>query len=134
MSTQISFLTPVIAGIVVGITSMVTFIIGRLTDKMSAMEASAELGGGLGAASGIFSEGIPTYFFQIMVGVYVIQIIYILTTLSNGIENGSDKLGERFALGKNIIKGTLLYSFVAVVVMLIFNIIASSILGATITT
>lgn len=133
MTTQIKFLTPVIAGIVVGITSMVTFIIGRLTTKMQSMAAGEELATGVGGIPTLFSEGIPTYFFQIMVGIYVIQITYILTILSNGIQNGSDKLGERFQMGNNLIRSTLLYCIVAAAVILIFNLIAATILESTIT-
>ncbi|MFH1642019.1 MAG: hypothetical protein ABIC04_03910 [Nanoarchaeota archaeon] len=127
MSAQIKFLTPVIAGIVVGITSMVTFIIGKLTSKMELMNSE---GGdmGMGGVQSLFTEGIPTYYFQIIVGIYVVQIIYILTVLSNGIQNGADKLGERYELGNNIIRSTLLYSVIAAAVMLMFNLIASSIL------
>ena len=47
--------------------------------------AAGEGGGGAGLMS-LFGDSIPTYYFQIVVGIYVVQIIYILTVLSNGIE------------------------------------------------
>jgi hypothetical protein len=126
MSSQIKFLTPIIAGIVIGITSMISSIIGKL-GKMIASGGGADTG--LGALSGIsFSIGVPTYFFQIIVGIYVVQIVYILTILSNGIQNGSDKLNERFNLGKNLISSPILFCVVAFLVMVIFNMIAGTIL------
>ncbi len=131
MTTQIKFMSPVIAGIVVGITSMVTFIIGKLTDKMQSVGSGSDLGG-VGVATSLFTEGIPTYYFQIIVGIYVLQIVYILTILSHGISNGSDKLGENFEIGRNLIRSTLLYSFVAAAIMFIFNLIAATILQTTI--
>ncbi|MFH2028923.1 MAG: hypothetical protein ABIJ08_07310 [Nanoarchaeota archaeon] len=133
MTAQIKFLTPVIAGIVVGITSMITFIIGKLTERMQAMESGSDIGGGLSGMQGLFTEGIPTYYFQIMVGIYVIQIVYILTILANGIENGSDALNERFQIGNNLIKSTLIYCIISTAVMLIFNLIAVTIMSSTIT-
>ena len=44
--------------------------------------------------------------------------------LANGIENGVDVLGEREALGKALIKSTMLYCFIAGVVMTMFNLFA----------
>ena len=132
MKAQISFLTPAIAGIVIGITSMVTTILGKLSMQMSQLviageDVSTMQSGFLGS----FGDGIPTFHFQIIVGIYVVQIIYLLTVLSNGIENGSDKLAERYSLGKNLVRSTLLYVFVALVVMVLFNIIASQIMMTT---
>jgi len=133
MKSQISFLTPAIAGIVIGITSMVTTILGRLSIQLSepgllGEETSALQSGFLGG----LGDGIPTFYFQIIVGIYVVQIVYLLTVLSNGIENGSDKLAERYALGKNLIRSTLLYVFIALVIMILFNMIAAQIMVATV--
>jgi hypothetical protein len=123
MKSQISFMAPAIAGVVVGITSMINLIIGKLGQVMGA--------GGLGDAGmeGItttqipqmFSDGIPTYFFQIVVGIYVVQIVYVLTVLSNGVENGADKLSEEYYVGRNLRNSTILYCVIAAIVMLIFS-------------
>lgn len=128
MKSQISFLTPVIAGIVIGITSMVTTIIGKLGEYMNKMAAQGEGGAAMGLA-GMFGDGIPTFYFQIIVGIYVVQILYILTVLVNGIENGSDKLNERYQIGNNLVRSTILYAVVALIVMFIFNFIAGQIMG-----
>jgi hypothetical protein len=62
------------------------------------------------------------------VGLYVVQITYILTILANGIENGSDKLNERYLLGQNMVRATILYTIVSATIMLIFNLIANRIM------
>ncbi len=133
MHSQIKFLTPAIAGIVIGITSMITAILGKLSGQL---ETTIKSAGGLESGTptqilDIFGNGVPTYYFQIIVGIYVVQITFILTIIANGIENGSDKLNERFQLGNNLIRSTLLYVFISGVVMLAFNILAGKILVAT---
>ncbi|MFA4836766.1 MAG: hypothetical protein WC749_11940 [Dehalococcoidia bacterium] len=133
MKSQISFMAPAIAGIVVGITSMINTIMGSLTTQIENIGENAIGAGeaGVGASLDIpvmFKEGIPTYFFQIVVGVYVIQIVYILTVLSNGIENGSDKLSEEYLVGRNMRNSTILYCVLAGIVMIVFNTIATQIL------
>jgi hypothetical protein len=127
MNSQIKFLTPVIAGIVIGITSMVTTILGKLSMQMTQL-GGAESGAGGALATGFFGQGVPTFYFQVIVGLYVVQITYILTILANGIENGSDKLNERYLLGQNMVRATILYTIVSATIMLIFNLIANRIM------
>ena len=133
MKSQIKFLTPAIAGVVIGITSMITSILGKLSGQLQ--EVTSSVGGAESGAPtgilGLFGDGIPTYYFQIIVGIYVVQITFILTVIANGVENGSDKLNERYQLGNNLIRSTILYIFISGAVMLMFNIIAGRILTAT---
>lgn len=130
MKAQIAFLTPAISGIVIGITSMITAIINRLSARLGSI--STEGGGGAGGIANLFTDAIPTFYFQLIVGFYVVQIIFILTVLSNGIESGSDKLNERYLLGQSMIKSTMLYCIISFIIIMIFNMIAGTIIGADI--
>lgn len=126
MKSQIAFLTPAIAGIVIAITSMITYILGTLAGNISNL-GSSEISGNITDIASMFGVGLPTYYFQIVVGLYVFQIVYILTILANGIENGADKLQERYSLGANLVRSTLLYVGLSFVMMIVFNLIASRI-------
>tara|TARA_Y100000310_G_scaffold316116_1_gene367494 strand:+ start:6185 stop:8062 length:1878 start_codon:yes stop_codon:yes gene_type:complete len=129
MKSQIKFLAPAISGIVVGITSMITTIIGNLGPLLKKATEGGE-GGGMTNMSDMFGDGIPTFYFQIVVGIYVVEMIYIMTSITNGIENGSDKLNERYSLGNNMIRSMILYSIVALSVMVLFNLVAGAIMGS----
>ncbi len=129
MRSQIKFLTPAIAGVVIGITSMITAILGKLSNRLqSTVDTTSTVGGAPTQILDIFGDGVPTYYFQLIVGVYVVQITFILTVIANGVENGSDKLNERFQLGNNLIKSTILYVLISAGVMLLFNIVAGRLL------
>ncbi|MBW3015365.1 hypothetical protein KY330_03020 [Candidatus Woesearchaeota archaeon] len=127
MASQIKGLAPAIAGIVIGITSMVTNILGNLSEEIKAFTEGGGQTGYSIALGDSFGDGIPTFYFQIIVGIYVVQIVYILTILTNGISNGSDKLGERYNLGKNLVRSTIMYCAIGGTVMLLFNLLASTI-------
>ncbi len=129
MESQIHFLTPAIAGIVVGISSMITKIMILLSDKLEAMGKMSP-DSNYGAVLSILGGGnaIPTYHFQAIVGLYVVQIVFILTVLVNGIENGNDKLNERYLLGKNLTSATLTYVLITLAVIIVFTIISGSII------
>ncbi|MBR9676285.1 hypothetical protein GOV05_04720 [Candidatus Woesearchaeota archaeon] len=124
---QISFLAPTLTGIVVGITSMIGTIMMRLGSMKDFMGDSGTQGAGM--LDAMFKTELPTYYFQIVVGIYVVQLIYLLTVMSNTIENGKDKVGEQYSLGVNMIRSASLYIVITFIVMLVFNIIGIQILA-----
>jgi hypothetical protein len=129
MKSQIQFLTPTIAAVVVGISSMITYILGKLN---LAEAAGGEATGGLGGLAELFGgAGISTYHFQIIVGLYVVQLVYILTVLANSLENGADKLAENYALGKNLVRSTMIYCVIVLISLTLFNILSGVVIGRT---
>lgn len=129
MKSQINFLTPAIAGIVIGITSMITTILLQLQEKFAEFGDVGGASGGMGGFSQMLGIGIPTYYFQFIVGLYVVQITWILAYLVNGIENGNDPLNEAYEQGKGLRNGTILYVIISLAVIILFNLIAGSILS-----
>ncbi|MBT3720166.1 hypothetical protein HN789_03515 [archaeon] len=134
MKSQISFLAPLISGIVIGLTSMITTIINKLSTQLGTFsETSAGGDGGTMAPNSeilnMFSDSIPTFYFQIVVGIYVVQITYILTTMLNTIETGYDPLNEKHMLGLYLKKSGMLYSLVSFVIIMIFNMIANIVIN-----
>ncbi len=135
MKAQINFLAPAIAGIVVGIGAMIVNVVVGLTSRLGAFTLgdanSVEVQDQLRTVTEMFNvEGlIPSYFFQIVVGLYIVQIVYVLTVLSNGIEYGSDELNRRDLLGKNLFRSVLLYLIIGVIVTVLFNILSGVVMA-----
>ncbi len=135
MKGQITFLTPIIAGVVVGIGSMITTIIGKLGQKMITIaEGGAETAAEGGTSVPVNIQQLiqifptenlmPPFFFQIVVGLYVLEIIFILTVLSNAIQNGMDKISEKHDLGKYFFTSTFFYFVIALAITIIFSFLA----------
>lgn len=128
MKSQINFLTPIIAGIVIGVASMVVTIINKLGEQFGKLGTENIEGmGGLGSLVNIMriQDVIPTYQFQIVVGLYVVEITIILTILANSIERGVDKLNLEYNLGKNLIRSVGLYFIISLLGILVFNALAN---------
>ena len=125
MKSQINFLTPLIGGIVVGIGGLIANILVNLGPLLgqSAGGDGALFGMSLSAIQDIFpmENVIPPFYFQLVVGVYLVQITYILTLLANGIENGVDKLNGESLLGKNLYKSMVFYIIVSLVTTLVLT-------------
>src|SRR3989344_4567168 len=131
MKSQISFLTPMIAGIVIAVGSMIVTVINNLGEQFAnatTFAPDSQIGGVVALQKIInIKDVIPGFYLQIVVGIYVIQIGIILTILSSGIEKGIDRLTEKNEIGKNILISTYLYIIISLVGILVFSLLASGI-------
>ncbi|MBU2639631.1 MAG: hypothetical protein KKG75_02900 [Nanoarchaeota archaeon] len=130
---QINFLTPIIAGIVVGIGNTITSVVVGLGPALSGGGGGEEaiFGINTGVLQEIFplSKVIPPYFFQLVVGIYLVEITIIMTIFANYIENGVDKLNQQYMLGKNLFKSVTFYIIIAFVVTIILYYMAKGVMG-----
>ncbi len=131
MKSQISFLTPMIAGIVIAVGSMIVTVINNLGEQFAKATTFSPDSSvtNLGALEKIINikDVIPGFYLQIVVGLYVIQIGIILTILSSGIEKGVDRLTEKNQIGKNVLISTLLYVTISLIGVLVFSLLAKGI-------
>ena len=70
------------------------------------------------------------YFLQLAVGIYIIEIIFILTTTLVTIDSGEDKLKQTYDIANNLLYGGLLYLIVALVSIIALSAIAGVALGS----
>jgi hypothetical protein len=132
MSSQMKIFAPAISGIVVGLSALTTLILSSLGDKLRGFEAGADVPGfGTGLLQ-IFQIDamIPSYQFQILVGVYLIQLTIIMSILLSGVTNGPDKIEEQNELAKNLLYASALYAGITIVTTLLFAGLVSGIVEA----
>lgn len=134
MKSNMVFLAPLLSGIVIGLASMITFIINRLADIVKNVGSGQEAAG-LGSSqiqtiTALFdiTKMIPPYFLEVSIGIYIIQIIFILTNVLVIIDAGEDKLKRTYDTGKNLKVGIILYGLVALISILILSILAAFVL------
>ena len=128
MKSNMVFLAPLLSGIVVGLAAMITSILGML--NIGELAGSSSIGN-LQNLLGIFqyTDMIPPYFLQISVGIYLIEIIFILTSTLVTIDSGEDRLEMVNKIGLNLRKGMWLYFIVALISVLALSILSSVVLG-----
>ena len=79
MRSNMTFLAPLLSGIVVGLATMITIILNKLQSVQATAGDAGDLGG-FSSFSGILNlfdmtQMIPPYFIQIAIGIYIIEII-----------------------------------------------------------
>jgi len=129
MKSNMTFLAPLLAGIVVGLAAMITTILAKL-EGLTAGELEAEVGGFGAQIPTLFdiTKMVPPYFMQIAIGIYIIQIIFILTATLVTVDAGEDKLKQTFDIAKNLRRGSLLYLITAFITISALGILAGIVL------
>lgn len=129
MKSNMTFLAPLLSGIVVGLAAMIASILNKL--ELSNLGAGAAGIGNLGAILNIFdlTKMIPPYYLQIAIGIYLIQIIFILTKTLVTVDSGEDKLEKTNKIGKNLTRGIALYFVTALLATFALFILSSIVLG-----
>lgn len=124
MKSNMTFLAPLLAAIVVGLASMITMILSRLQLMLTSGQMGADqMVGGLGSIGTITEmfnvvKMIPPYWLQVIVGVYIIEIIFILTQTLVTIEFGEDRLSEKSEISKMLTTGMTLYTVAAFIAII----------------
>jgi len=122
MKSNMNFLAPMLSGIIIGLAGMITSILASLDMMFKSGGLSGDALDGLGGAGGIgnilgifdITSMIPPYWLQITVGIYLIEIIFILTATLVTIRSGRDKLASTNEIGKNLKISMALYIVIAV--------------------
>jgi hypothetical protein len=123
MKSNMTFLAPLLSGIVIGLAAMITGILSRLNLAQLGGDTESIAGfGNLNSILGIFdmTKMIPPYMLQIIVGIYIVEIIFILTGTLVVIDSGEDKLEKTNKTGINLKRGIGLYvatAFLAIIAL-----------------
>ena len=131
MKSNMTFLAPLLSGIVVGLALMITSILNKLEGISDLGGAEVAGFGNLGSITSLFNviNMIPPYYLQIVIGIYIIQIIFILTSTLVAVDSGEDKLEKTNKTGLNLRRGILLYFITGVLASLTLFILASVVIG-----
>ena len=130
MKSNMTFLAPLLAGIVVGLSSMITSILNKL-QFMTEGAGATDVGFGFGNILDMFqlTKMIPPYFLQVSVGLYIVEIIFILTMALVTVNSGKDVLMEKYDTARNLKRGLLLYLATALLSILALTILSTFALG-----
>ena len=115
MRSNMTFLAPLLAGVVVGLSAMIASILVKLKSAVGVENIDAGQISTVGTLLNTFSPEnlIAPYYLQIVVGLYLIQIVFILTSALVTIDAGEDKLAEKNQIAKNLKASIIMYLIVS---------------------
>lgn len=127
MQVQANVLAPLASGIIVAITAIIFQMLLVLKESIDAIRGTLGSAGGIGlAGQGVFESLIqvnqimPVHFFQLLVGVYMIEIVGMLAMFLSIIQNGDEHILRRQVIAKTLMWGTLIYGLLALMIFVGF--------------
>ena len=96
-----SIFAPLIAGVTLAITQLISSIVEKMMiTSNSASLISAENTVMPGITSSFSLENIEPTWFVLVIGIYIIELVVLLTRFTNGIEDGDDHIAFMYDLGR----------------------------------
>lgn len=133
MKSQIRYLTPLISGIVLALASLMSLILGEIKLRLVSLQLQNQTsdvtatGGNINSIATLFGNGIPMVQFQLILGIFLLEIVWIMSGIIALISTDGDEIDKEILIGKNMIMSALLYCFLAAVLSVVFNIVGGSI-------
>jgi hypothetical protein len=125
---QAILLAPLTAGIVVALAAIIMdmmVIFGGATEplysELKGYGTAGDMGGNILTGFINIDKMIPIHIFQIMVGVYMIEIVVQMTMFLSIIENGEENILKRLLIGQRLLMSIIIYSIVMILVYSGFN-------------
>lgn len=136
---QVSFVAPLVCGIVAGTAVLIIQLLHLIAKFIDDLNAMLNLTGtALGEGNNFLSESIlginiqkiiPPSAFQVIIGVYMMEVVILLGFFLNGLQNGFDKNTRNYIIGKYLIIATVLYSIVLIAMIAFFAPVMHSIIS-----
>ncbi|MFH1431976.1 MAG: hypothetical protein ABIG84_02050 [archaeon] len=123
MKFQAYVLVPAISGVVIAVSDLIIKMLTGLSSTFENLTRNMP-----GEASGLsplsiinVKESMPAELLQIVVGVYVVQILVLLAIFVNRIEVGVDEIRESDTIWKFVTIGTVSYIVILIIIMMVFS-------------
>ncbi|RLJ09664.1 MAG: hypothetical protein DRP15_02900, partial [Candidatus Aenigmatarchaeota archaeon] len=124
MKFQAYLLTPLITGMIVSMADIIIMVLVELGKYMDSLGMSSAMGMGFEGFSSLFGDvknAISPSLFQLIVGIYVIEVIMILGIFLTKISKGENKPYQRYLIARMLVVGIVIYFVVAMMSKMVFG-------------
>ncbi len=116
MKFQAYMLTPMITGLIVSMAQVIIKVLSILGERLQSLSVGSNLpmniSGGILTGSGT-TETVSPEMFQLIIGIYLIEIIIILAIFMTKISQGENKVYQWYSAGKMLLVAVTMYFLIA---------------------
>jgi hypothetical protein len=121
LRTTVTVFAPLIAGVTLAITTLISTIISSLSAHIPTDSGSISSLPFSGTSETFIIENVRPEYFVLVIGVYLIELVFLLTRFTNGINEGDDNAMYMVSLGKNIPMATIVFSCTIIIGQYFFS-------------
>jgi hypothetical protein len=130
MRFQAYFLTPLITGLIVSMAEIIVKVLTKLGEYLDSVNLGQDFGlGDFSGAFGNMETSVAPEMFQIIIGVYLLEVIIILGMFLSRIERGDSKATQWYSTGMMLVVAVVIYFIVAMVSITMFGDLITSALS-----
>jgi hypothetical protein len=109
LRSTMTVFAPLIAGVTLAITSLISRIIASLSGVLP--QDTSSLPSTFSSVSSAFTlEDVRPEFFILVIGIYLLELVVLLTRFTNGINEGDDKTMYMYSLGRTMPFAVIVFS------------------------
>jgi len=122
LRATVTIFAPLIGGITLSITKLITNILGGLagkipTETISDSQAASSIPS---VATNFAVQNIRPELFVLVIGIYLLELIFLLIRFTNGIDEGDDKATYMYSLGKTMPVSIFVFSATVILGQILF--------------
>jgi len=119
---------PLIAGATLAITKLISNIIHSMASKLPTETFAGGYSNTFASITDAFAlENVRPEYFVLVVGIYIIELVFLLTRFTNGIDEGDDKAEYMYSLGKIMPTAVIVLTITIIVGQILFSSIVRTI-------
>jgi hypothetical protein len=121
LRSTVSVFAPLIAGVTLSITTLISTILVSIQTKQSPENITGISTTFSGAAGSFMTENIRPEYFVLVIGVYLIELVILLTRFTNGLNEGDDTATFMYSLGKTMPMSIAVFSITVILGQYFFS-------------
>jgi len=120
LRSTMTVFAPLIAGVTLAITSLISRIIGSLSGILT--RDTTSLSSSFSGVSSAFTlENVRPEYFILVIGLYLLELVALLTRFTNGISEGDDPVMWMYRLGRTLPVAVIVFSCTIIIAQLFFS-------------
>jgi len=121
LRSTVAIFAPLIGGVTLAITKLISNILGGLSGKITTNEFSNSVSGFSSVSDSFTLENIRSEYFVLVIGIYILELIFLLVRFTNGIDDGDDKAMYMYSLGKIMPVSIFVFSATVIIGQMFFS-------------
>lgn len=130
MKAQASFIAPLISAVCVSMAALIVQVLQKISEKLEQINKDFNIGGDDSGGEGGMSDTLnmvnmrnvmPPTMLLLIVGMYLVELVVLLSYFSNGIENGFDQINRDMLTVKTMMTAMILFSGIVLAALMMFG-------------
>ncbi len=121
LRSTVAIFAPLIGGVTISITKLISNILSGISGKISTNELSVSSVGVSSISDSFTLENIRSGYFVLVIGIYIIELIFLLVRFTNGIDDGDDKAMYMYSIGKIMPISIFVFSVTIIIGQMFFS-------------